>query len=159
MAVLALAGVSAAAETHPRLSSNSLPGVSAAGKNIRDLSNRQSCSSILDECGSGCMDDGGECCDDILGEYCPDGEYCVTGGCCEDGEICYGISDDEDNDDGDYDYGDDDDSGSSTLCRRKGRGGGGGGGGSGGDDECDDAPAVYISALLIGLAALVPILI
>ncbi|KAL6866307.1 hypothetical protein ACO1O0_002414 [Amphichorda felina] len=154
VAVLALAGVSAAAETHPRLSSNSPPGVSAAGKNIRGLSTRQSCSSILDECGSGCMDNDGECCDDILGEYCPDGEYCVTGGCCEDGEICYGISDDDEDDDNDYDYDDDDDGDSSTLCRRKGRGGGGGG-----DDECDDAPGVHIPALLIGLAALVPILI
>lgn len=149
--VLSLAGAIAGAQVRPHLSFDDLLDVGAAGKNVLKLSTRQSCSSTLDECGDGCLPEGGSYCDDALGEYCEEGDYCTMGGCCENGEVCYGDGGDDDDDDGD---------GSSILCRRKGRGGGGGSGGGGGgdDDECD-AAGIHIPALLIGVAALLPVFI
>ncbi|KFH44251.1 hypothetical protein ACRE_049710 [Hapsidospora chrysogenum ATCC 11550] len=98
--LLGLAGLSAAAKLRPRHGHKGpTRDIShTSTKNTLSLTVRQSCSSGFTPCDLDyCIPDGGQCCYEGFGNYCPDGSYCDQGGCCDDGEICTsGIDDDYD---------------------------------------------------------------
>lgn len=65
---------------------------SGSGSGSGSGSSTSTCLATQSSCGTGCMPLLATCCDATQGNYCNDGEYCVSNGCCPVGKTCNGDS-------------------------------------------------------------------